>query len=211
MAESLVLNVQIRQTRGKRNARRLRQAGLIPAVLYGHGEETLALSVPAEELDAAVRHGSRLFQLAGEVKQQAFVREVQWNTWGTHVVHADFARVSAHEKVEVDVPVELRGEAPGVKEGGIIEHALHQIEVECEATAIPEKIQVNINNLNLDDAVTAADLELPAGVRLLTDPESLVVQCVMPAAEAEEVEGEAEAEPEIIGRKKEEQEGADES
>jgi len=207
MAESPVLNVQVRQTRGKRNARRLRLTGMVPAVLYGHGEETLALSVPAEELDTAVRHGSRLFQLSGGVVQQAFVREVQWDTWGTHVVHADFARVSAHEKVEVEVPVELRGEAPGLKEGGIIEHALHQLEIECEATAIPEKISVNINHLNLGDAVTAADLELPAGVRLLTDPESLVVQCVTPTAEEEAAEEEAEAEPEIIGRKKEDEEG----
>lgn len=204
MAE--VLNVQLRQTRGKKNARRLRHAGMVPAVLYGHREATVALAVPSEQLDAAVRHGSRLVELSGEVQQQAFVRELQWDPWGTHVLHADFTRVSAHEKVEVEVPVELRGEAPGLKEGGIVEHLLHQIEIECEATAIPEKIQVSINHLNLGDAITVGDLKLPPGVTVLTDPESLVVQCVAPAVEVAEAEAEAEAEPEVIGRKKEEEE-----
>lgn len=204
MAEVLALNVQVRQTRGKRNARRLRQAGMVPAVLYGHGEEAISLSVPAEELDMAIHHGSRIFELVGDVKQQAFVRDVQWDTWGTHVLHADFTRVSAHEKVVVEVPIELRGEAPGLKEGGIVEHVLHQVEIECEATAIPEKIQVNINHLNLDDTVLASDLELPSGVTLLVDAETVIVHCTTPAAEVEEVEGEGEAEPEVIGRKKEE-------
>jgi len=208
MAE--VLNVHLRDSRGKRNARRLRQAGMIPAVLYGHGEETVALAVPAEQLDAAVRHGSRLVNLVGDVQQQAFVRELQWDTWGAHVLHADFTRISAHEKVAIEVSVELRGEAPGLKEGGIVEHLLHEIEIECEATAIPEKIQVNINQLNLGDSISAADLELPRGARLLSDREALVVQCVEPAAAEEEAEVGEEAEPEVIGRKKEEEEEEEE-
>jgi large subunit ribosomal protein L25 len=203
MAE--VLNVQIRATRGKRNARRLRATGATPAVLYGHGRETISLTVPTDELDALVRHGGRVVTLAGAVSERALVRELQWDTWGTHVLHVDLARVFEHEKVEVEVPLELRGEAPGVKEGGVVEHLVHQVRLQCEATLIPDKLHVNINHLNLDESIAMGDLELPERAALLEDPESIVVQCVAPAAEAAEEAVEAEgAEPEVIGRKEEE-------
>jgi len=206
MAE--VLNVQVRELRGKRNARRLRQSGMVPAVLYGHGEEPVALSVPAGEIDTAVRHGTRLVDLVGGVQQQAFVRDLQWDTWGSHVLHVDFTRISAHEMVEVEVAIELRGEAPGLREGGVIDHALHAIQIKCEVTAIPDKIEVNINQLNLGDSITTSQLSLPESAEVLTDADAIVVQCVEPAVELEEDEGEAaEVEPEVIGRKKEEEEG----
>ena len=206
MAE--VLNVECRETRGKRNARRLRNAGKVPAVLYGHGEQSISLSVPAEELDHAVRRGSRLVNLTGGVQQQAFIRELQWDTWGTHVLHVDFTRISEHEKVQVEVTVELRGEAPGLKEGGVVEQLLHQVQIECEVTAIPEKLEVNINQLNLGESVSASELQLPGKAIILGEPDAVVVQCVLPAALPEEEEGDmAEAEPEVIGRKAEEGEG----
>lgn len=206
MAE--VLNVQIRHTRGKHRARQLRKEGIVPAVLYGHGKETVALSVPAEALDTAIRHGSHVVKLVGEVQEQALLRELQWDTWGANVVHVDFARVSAHEKVEIEVEVELRGEAPGHKEGGTVDQLLHRVLLECRATAIPEKVEVNINELNLGESITAGELELPEAAELLTESDAVVVQCVERALEPEEAEGEGEeAEPEIIGRKKEEEEG----
>ncbi|MCX7701165.1 MAG: 50S ribosomal protein L25, partial [Gemmataceae bacterium] len=117
MAEQL--NVELRETRGKRNARRNRRAGKLPAVLYGHGQEAISLALSAEPFEAAVRHGARLVKLTGAVDEQAFIREIQWDTWGTHVLHVDFTRISEHEKVEVRVPVEIRGEAPGLKAGGV--------------------------------------------------------------------------------------------
>ena len=76
--------------------------------------------MPADELETALRHGSRLVSLTGAVNESAFIRELQWDTWGTHIVHVDFTRISEHEIVEVRVPVELRGEAPGVREGGVV-------------------------------------------------------------------------------------------
>ena len=109
-----VLEVQIRDSRGTRNARRLRQAGSVPAVLYGHGQETVNLSVSSEQFVAAIRHGSRVVALAGAVDQTALIRDVQWDTFGIEVLHVDFARVSASELVTTMVQVELRGEAPGV-------------------------------------------------------------------------------------------------
>mgnify|MGYP001615633790 CR=1 FL=1 len=207
MAE--VLNVETRDTRGKRNARRLRLAGKIPAVLYGHGKETVALALSADAIDAAVRHGVRLISLTGAVTDQAFVRELQWDTWGKHVLHVDFTRVSAHEKVRVQVVVELRGEAPGMKQGGVVKQLIHEVPIECEVTALPEKLYVNINHLNLDDSITIGSLELPPTVAILVEPEMVVVQCVQPVEVEEEGAAAEPAEPEVIGRKKEEEEEAE--
>ena len=206
MAE--VIEVKLRKDWGKRNARRLRKAGGVPGVLYGHGQETVSLSFSAESLEAAIRHGRRVVSLTGDVTEQAFIRECQWDTWGSHVLHVDLTRVSEHEKVEVRVPIELRGEAPGVRQGGVLRHVIHEVEVTCEATAIPEKVHANVNHLEVGGVITVADLETPEGISVELDPEAVVVQCVeVVVEEAEEVAGEAaEAEPEVIGRKKEEEE-----
>lgn len=202
MAEQL--EVQRRDAIGKRRCRRLRKSGVIPAVLYGHGEQVINLGVPAERLDALIRHGTKLVDLRGAVNESAFLRELQWDCYGQEVLHVDFTRISAHERVEVTVPVEIRGEAPGVKEGGVVEHLIHEVELECVASDIPEKLVVSINNLKLDDTITLADVELPRGAKLLGDAEAPVVQCHLPAAEVEKeaapVEG---AEPELVGRRAE--------
>lgn len=204
---AVVLNVQRRETRGKRNARRQRQAGTLPAVLYGHGQETIPLSLAAEELESAIRHGHRLVSLTGAVNEQAFVRQLQWDVWGKGILHVDFTRVSAHEKVRVQVTVELRGEAPGLKQGGVIKQSVHQVSIECEVTSLPEKLHVNVNQLALGQSITIADLELPPTVRVLMEPETVVVECHEPIEVAEEAAGPGEtAEPEVIGRKKEEEE-----
>jgi len=203
------LNVQLRPTRGKLNARRLRRSGTIPGILYGHGKESVALAVPSEEFGAMLRHGTRLVNLVGEIKEQAFVREVQWNTWGTHILHVDFTRISEHEKVEVNVAVELRGEAPGVKEGGVLEQHLHELAIECEVSAIPEKISVRVGQLKLGDSIAVKDLEMPPTARALDDPEAIVVACVQPTEEAEEEAAGEGAEPELIGRKPAEEEEAE--
>jgi large subunit ribosomal protein L25 len=204
MAE--VLNVEVRKEAGKRHAKRLRRDGGIPAVLYGHGEQTVSLAVPREQFAAALRHGSRLVELKGGANESALIRELQWDIYGTAVMHIDFTRVSADERIEVKVPVELRGQAPGVRAGGVIQHLVHEIEIECLATAIPDKIQLNINHLELKDSITVGQLELPSGVKLLSEPEAIAVQCVEPAVEEEVEAAPTEgAEPEVIGRKAEEE------
>ena len=206
------LNVLDRKLHGKRNARRLRHTGSIPAILYGHGEANVALSVPSDELSAAVRRGSRVVELAGAVKEKAFIRELQWDVYGLEVLHVDFARVSEHERIHLRVKVELRGQAPGTKAGGLIEHLAHELEIECEALKIPEKIEVSIAELELDGAIHAGEVKLPPGVVLLTDADRLVVQCTLPMAEQEAL-GLAEAgaaEPEVIGRKAEDEEAGEE-
>lgn len=210
MAE--VLTVQRRQDQGKHAAKRLRKAGRVPAVLYGHGQENVHLAVPVEQVDAALRHHSRVVQLSGEINEQALIRELQWDVYGLKVLHIDFARVSSDEKVRVTVAIELRGEAPGVREGGTIEHYLHEVEIECLVATIPEKLLVSVNQLNVGGALKVSDLDLPPNTKLLADPEAIVVQCVERAALEEELQPAAAAagEPEVIGRKPSEEEEAEE-
>ena len=206
MAEINTLTVKLRNEYGKRANRRLRNTGRVPAVLYGHQKEVKSLTLSAEELDAAVRHGNRFVALSGALSENAFIKDVQWNTWGTEILHIDFARVSAHEKVRVTVAVELRGEAPGTKDGGVVKHVLHSIELECEAAAIPEKIDVNINHLGFGKTLYVSNLELPKGATALVDATAAVVSCLAPVEVAEEETSAGDNEPEVIGRKKAEDE-----
>lgn len=200
------LHAKKRESRGTSRARRMRAAGNIPAVLYGHGEETVAISVPATELSSALRHGSKFVDLSGELSEKALVTHIQWDVWGNEILHVDFTRVSADEKVHLEVPVELRGEAPGTKVGGTVTQLVHDFMVECLATNVPEKIEVNINHLELDGEITVADLDLPEGVTLMAEPETVVVNCVPVVEKDEEEEVGSGAEPEVIGRAADENE-----
>jgi large subunit ribosomal protein L25 len=205
MAETL--NVKPRESRGKREARRLRRAGTIPAVLYGHGEANRSLAVVADEMASVVRHGGRVVDLKGAVNEKALIRDMQWDTFGIEVLHIDFARVSEHERIEVKVRVDLRGQAVGVKDGGVVEHFVHEVEIECEALSIPEKLELNINDLKVGDSLTAADLKLPPGVTLVSDPDAVLVHCVEARSEEDIAAAAGGAEPEVIGRKAEDEEG----
>ena len=206
MVEVATLNVELREAHGKRVNRRLRSAGRVPAVLYGHKKKNVSLSVPVEMLDALIRRGERFVQLTGAVHEKALLKECQWDTWGKRVLHIDLTRVGEHEKIQVTVALELRGEAPGTKEGGVVSQQLREIELECAASAVPEKIEVNINHLELGQAIHISDLVLPEGSVALTSAEFLVVSCAEAVESSEdEVSGAADgAEPEVIGRKKEE-------
>jgi len=205
MAENL--NVKVRSACGKRESRRLRRSGGIPAILYGHGEANCSLTVASDEMKSVVRRGGRVVDLKGAVNEKAFIRDLQWDVYGTEVMHVDFARVSEHERIEVKVAVELRGQAAGAKDGGVVEHFVHEVAIECEALAIPDKLELNINELKIGDQLSAADLKLPPGVNLISDPGVVVVHCV--AARVEEELGApagGTVEPEVIGRKAEDEE-----
>ncbi len=209
---TLELVVELREPGGKRNARRLRQAGKIPAILYGHGLECVPLSVAADAISSVIRHGGRLVTLTGAVNESAFIRDLQWDTWGLHLLHVDFTRISAHEIVEVKLPVELRGESPGVREGGAIVQHIHEVELACPAALVPEKLTVNINHLQLNGAILLKELEIPQGAKILaSDLETVVVECVVPQEMPEEVAAEAApGEPEVIGAKPKEEEEEEE-
>lgn len=211
MAEVLKVRKRDEKTeRGKRAARKLRRGGSVPAVLYGHGEANFSLAIAADELAAVVRHGGRVVDLAGELNEKALIRALQWDTYGVSVLHVDFTRVSEHERIEVKVRVELRGQAAGIKDGGVVEQLIHEIDIECEALAIPDKLELNTTNLQVDGQLTAADLTLPSGVTLISDPELVVAHCVTAREEDEEGGAAGGAEPEVIGRKAEDEEEAEE-
>lgn len=202
------LKVELRQPHGKLQNRRLRAAGAIPAVLYGHGKENVALSVDAGALRDVVRQGTRLVSLTGAVSESALIRELQWDTWGANILHVDFTRISMDEKVEVEVEVALRGEAPGVREGGVVQQLVHQVTLNCPAGSIPDRLWVNINHLALNGEIKLSELELPQGATVEGDPDTVVVQCVVPTeAPEEEPTDRGPAEPEVIGAKKEAEEG----
>jgi len=205
-----VLNVTKRETSGKKSRRRLRATGVVPAILYGHKEDNVCLSVSSAELSPVLKHGGKLVELRGAVTEKALIRELQWDTYGTHVLHVDFARVSEHEKVHVTVPVELKGEAAGAKEGGVVEQPIHEVEVECPASAIPEKIIVRINDLPLNGSLTIGDITPPDQVRILDDADLVVVSCHAPQEAPEEAAAPGAVEPEVIGRVAKE-EGAEEA
>jgi large subunit ribosomal protein L25 len=207
MVELLTLSVERREEVGKRRNRRLRESGKTPAVLYGHKKEVVNLTVPTEMVEAALRDGSRFVQLSGGVSERVFIKEVQWNVWGDVVLHVDFTRVRADEILQLTIPVVLRGEAPGIKEGGVVKQHLHMIEIEAKPVDVPENILVGINELGFDEQIRIADLDVPEGVKLLADPETIVVECseqiIIEEPETEELEG---VEPEIIGREHDEKE-----
>jgi len=194
------VEVKLRKETGTRASRKLRREGFVPAVLYGHGEKCVDLVATRDAVQAAVRHGSRIVELKGAVKTGALIRELQWDTFGVEPVHVDFLRVSATDRVKVKVPVDLKGECPGQRNGGVVSLILHEIELECRADAVPEKIHAAVGKLQLGGTIKVHDLELPAGAKALVDGDDAVVTCTVPVEKGEEAVAGG-AEPELIGRK----------
>lgn len=212
MATSDQLSVEVRKETGKRKVKRLRAAGKIPAVIYGHGEDSISLSVPLDDLNRIIGNGERIVDLTGGATGSAFIREVQWDPFGNSVLHVDFTRVSAGEMINTTVALEIRGDAPGTKMGGVVEQPLHQMELRCPPRSMTDKIAVNVNELELDQTITVGQLELPEGSEAVLDPDTVVVQCVERQAEPEEVAETAAAgpaEPEVIGEKRSDEDGGD--
>jgi large subunit ribosomal protein L25 len=204
-----LLNVERRKQFGKRNNRRMRDGGRLPAVLYGHGEEVVSLSLSADELESNVRHGAKVVELSGAASGKALLQDVQWDTFFHYVLHVDLLRVRAGEKVTVEVPIELRGESPGANEGGVVEQLIHSIEIEVPLDLVPEKLHVSVKNLQVGGSLLIKDIiDLPAGATVSVDPDEVVVHCELPAAEeeAETEEAAGGAEPEVISKGKDEEE-----
>jgi large subunit ribosomal protein L25 len=213
MAESVQLAVQVRDGAGTQAAKRLRKQGLLPAVVYGHKEATVSVALSHDEFVKALRHGARLVELKTDGSAEAaIIQDIQWDHLGKDVLHVDFRRVSKDERVVVSVPLHLRGIAPGVSGGGLLDQPLHVIDVECLVTAVPAEIRVPIGELQLDQSIYVKDLKLPEGVKAMADPEAIVVHIRPPVAEAPApaVPGAETAEPEVIGRQAKAEEGEEE-
>lgn len=187
---------------GSNASKRLRAKGEVPAILYGHGEANINLSVKADAIQNVIKHGTKLLALTGDVTDTAILREVQWDTYGAEVLHIDLNRVSATEAVEVTLPVHLHGEAPGVGEGGQLSFVTHELTIKCPASSIPEYIEVNISKLHLAQAIHANEVPLPEGASMVTVSNVVVVQVVRPAQATDETGATAATEPELIRKEK---------
>lgn len=205
--EATIIQAKRRTQSGTRVSRREREEGLIPSIIYGHGEEPESVSLPQKEVLSELAHGSRVLEVNVEgQKSQYLIKAVQYDYLGTYPIHLDLMRVDIDEKVKVSVGLELRGEPKGLSEGGILEQRLASIDVECMVGQIPETLHPGVSHLELGDSLTVADIEWPPGVVPLIDGDEKVATVRAPAAEVE-VEEEAEAdkaEPEVIGKPKEE-------
>ena len=184
------LNVEKREETGSLRMKRLRQTGKIPAVLYGHGKGTEMLCVLEKELNKAIDHGSHIVQLAGAASESALIKAVQWDAFGTHIIHLDLTRVDATEAVEVTLPIELRGDATGTHHGGVVNFLQHQVSIMCPASLVPEKIELKIADLDVDQVIDASQLVLPEGASLAEAGTTPIVSCTLAAAEATDEAGE---------------------
>ena len=219
MVANATLTALPRNVSGKGNARKLRATGRVPAVVYGHGEQTRTLTVDAHELDrlfSQIHRENTIINLRIEGEKaevRALVREVQSHPVKGDVLHVDFYQIHAGERITVQVPITLTGTPEGVKAGGVLQHALDELEIRCVSDHIPNEITVEVGHLGIGDSIHVSDITLPADVESLVDGDRTICSVIAPTVVAAEapVEG-AEAavaatpaEPEVIRRGKEEE------
>lgn len=219
MAE-LTLEVARREGKGKGVARKLRASGKVPAVVYGGHRDPVAIEVDRKVVSELVQkseHGVRsifLLKMAGTDQQRhAMIKDIQIDPVSRRMTHIDFVRVIMDEVVRLNVPVHLNGTAIGVKEGGLLDFQVRELHIECLPNAIPDSIEVDISNLAHHDYLRVGDLQAPEGVKVLDDPDRVVVGVTHAKAEAVAETAEvadaaaAPAEPEVIKKGKPEDEG----
>lgn len=199
-----ILNVTARTETGTARMKRLRTSGKVPAVLYGHGQESSLLTLDGKELAALLNHNKHFVQLQGASSESALIKDVQFDHVETEVLHVDLIRVDATEQVDVTLEIILRGTAKGTMNGGVLSHVAHTIEIRCPAHVVPEQLELKIADLDVGHALRASDLTLPAGASLIGSKDKVIVQCVTPTADADGATTAAGHEPEVIARKKNE-------
>ncbi len=207
--KSPVLKAQSRARLGSRYAQRDRAKGFLPAVIYGHGAAPVAVNFEGVETVRHIKAGEKVFRLdhtgVGS-DQMILLKDLQFDYLGDTIVHADFARVDLDERVRTRVHVELQGEAKGLKTtGAILMHPTNELEIECRVRDLPDRIVVEVGDLDVDQQITAGTVKLPGGdMKLITDKHAVVAQIVI---QKEEVVAEAAAvatdavQPEVIGEK----------
>jgi len=213
--EEILLEAELREGTGRAKTKDLRESGYLPGIVYFHGKDAVSVKVSRGALLKLV-HQHRLESVIINLKikddkkgkgRPCLVKEIQYDPVREDIIHVDFNEISLTEAIKVNVPVEIKGEAVGVKqEGGSLEHLLWEVEVECLPTNIPKNIQVDVTALKMGEAIHVKDIVFPEGVKPLNDPTAVVLHVVAPMKEevpAEGAEGEAAAEPEVIKEKKE--------
>jgi len=213
---SATLSAEMRSERGKGVARKLRAAGRVPGVVYGHGRQPQSLSLVARDLDRLLSHiaaGSTVIELTlGKATTKTLIREIQRHPFKKQILHVDFMELVAGEKVIVDIPLVFVGIPEGVRlSGALLEQIVHSIEVNVDPSNIPNHIDVDVTNLAMGHSLHVRELTLPAGLEVLTEEDATVCAVVAPRAVVEETPAEgaeagAVAEPELIRKTKEEEE-----
>jgi large subunit ribosomal protein L25 len=201
MSKEAKLVVKQRAEQGSAACRRLRWNGQVPGNIYGHNAPPVSVVISSEELTPVVKSGAKVVdvELDGRL-DKAVVREVQWDLFGRSITHFDLLRVDPNERVNIVVPLELKGTAPGVLVGGVLEHVMHSITIDCLAYQIPDSIPVRIGSLELGKSIHVSDLVLPEGSHAHAAPDAIVVHVVQ-AKVQEEVAAVSPVEPEMIGKK----------
>ena len=214
MAAAVKIQVESRDPKknkgtGSRVARRLRASGKIPAIIYGHNQPPVPIALPRETVLDMIKKTIHFAELQMDgTTETVLIRDVQWDYLGKEILHLDFARVSVGESIETEVKLDIRGTAPGVAEGGVLEILLHSLHVSCRADAIPDALRVDISSLQLNQAIHIGDLKLPEGVTVIGEKDTLVVHVTTPTPEPDLTETPAEEEPEVIKPERKE-EGAE--
>jgi large subunit ribosomal protein L25 len=200
MAGSLDINAEPRTALGKGGARATRRAGRVPGVIYGRGEQAVAVSLDRQELMREYGRGgffSRLYSLKlGEETLRVLAREVQSDPVTDAPLHIDFLRLTADSRIDVDVPVQFANdeESPGLRRGGVLNVVRHVVELNCRADSIPESITVDLAGLQIGDSVHISAIALPEGVRpTIADRDFTVATIAAPTVVAEEAAEEAAA------------------
>jgi large subunit ribosomal protein L25 len=210
-----VIAAQLRTPGGKNVNRRIRKAGKIPAVIYGPGKPPIVVSVDPNDVKTILYSESgrnTIFTISvdGSEQSNAMVKDYQRDPVQGHLLHTDFLEIAMDRLLSLTVNVEIVGEAEGVKlDGGIMDIVTHSIEVECLPSDIPESIKVDVSHLKINDYIRVKNIQAEAKVRILSDPEIVVVTIVPPLKEEVPVEAAVEAaEPEVVKKGKPGEEGA---
>ncbi len=207
------LKANRREKTGTGFCRKLRERGDLPGVIYGHGEDPEHIAFSAHDFVLHLHHGARVLHVDVDGKKGDYlIKDVQYDYLDKDPIHVDFARVDLSEKVTVEVAVEIKGIAKGIADGGVLDHVLDTITVECKASDIPGTLHVSVANLGIDDDLCVKDLEFPDGVTSLTDPDEKIAICRTLTEKPEEEEAEEGAEssePEVIGKKAEDEESSE--
>ena len=220
MAEKKEFKVQakVRVGRGKNDARRARREGMVPITVYGGGAETVTAVAPARELAAILRSESgrnTIFtvEVDGVGASEVMFHDRQIDPIKGRLIHADLTRLVKGQKIEVTVPLHLTGEPIGVKEKqGVLEQIIREIDIKCEPREIPDVLEVDVSNLDVHDVLHVSDIQVAAGIEILSDPEQVIATVGIVKEEelaaTTPAEGEEPAEPEVIGKgKKDEEDG----
>jgi large subunit ribosomal protein L25 len=208
---SASLSGETRSETGKGVARKLRAAGRVPAVVYGHAREPQSLSLNTRDLEkllSTIAAGSTVVELSlGGATTKTLIREVQRHPFKKQIMHVDFQELVAGEKVIVSVPLVFVGVPEGVRlSGALLEQILHSVEVRVDPSSIPNHIDVDVVDLGMGHSLHVRDLVLPQGLEVLSDEDATICAVIAPRAVVEEVaEGDAAAEPELIRKAKEEE------